>query len=344
MTQQAPSKAPLSAHTVERLAAAAAAAPSMHNTQPWRFVVRATERVVEVYADPDRSLRHSDPHGRAVHLAAGAALLNLRLAVACSGAEPVVRLLPDPHNPLLLGCVRLGGAYRPRRGEQDLCAAIQQRHTNRQPFTDRAVPRQVVAELAEAAALEGAELLVPGPEAASRVTRLSADADAQLRSDPAYLAELEKWTRSARQRPGEGIPDQALGPKPKTGHAPVRNLWPSQDRVVPREVFEAAPQLVVISTRVDERASWLRAGQAMHRVLLLATHHGLQASPLTPLLEVAGHPGWEDPAFGGGHPAMILRLGYATPGPTYRAAPVAAGTAYREPLRRVPHVTGCRKT
>ena len=66
------------------------AAPSMHNTQPWRFRYRETDQTIELYADPSRVLRHADPQGRAVHIACGAALFNLRLAIAVSAREPVV--------------------------------------------------------------------------------------------------------------------------------------------------------------------------------------------------------------------------------------------------------------
>ena len=68
----------LSPPVVTNLLAAAIAAPSMHNTQPWRFRVRRYAQVVELYADPARALPHSDPQGRAILIACGAALFNLR--------------------------------------------------------------------------------------------------------------------------------------------------------------------------------------------------------------------------------------------------------------------------
>src|SRR2546427_688385 len=99
--------------TAERLIEAAIAAPSMHNNQPWRFVARLADRVIEIYADPTRTLRRGDPQGRAVHIACGSALFNLRLAIAMAGCQPVPRLLPSTRDPLLLASVRLAGFYRP---------------------------------------------------------------------------------------------------------------------------------------------------------------------------------------------------------------------------------------
>jgi hypothetical protein len=50
----------------------ASLAPSVHNTQPWRFVVRPT--VLELHADSDRQLRALDPTGRQLVISCGCAL------------------------------------------------------------------------------------------------------------------------------------------------------------------------------------------------------------------------------------------------------------------------------
>ena len=144
----------LTRQTAERLIEAATAAPSIHNSQPWQFVARPADRVIEIYADPARTMR-SDPRGRVVHSACGSALFNLRLAIARAGHEPVTRLLPSPRDPLLLASVRLAGLYRARPAERDLYAAI--RLIGRGPLT-RHPPRGVLVILKEAAAVEGASL------------------------------------------------------------------------------------------------------------------------------------------------------------------------------------------
>jgi len=52
---------PIPADQVEYLIAIAARAPSVHNTQPWRF--RVTAGALELYADPARRLRRSAGQG-----------------------------------------------------------------------------------------------------------------------------------------------------------------------------------------------------------------------------------------------------------------------------------------
>jgi nitroreductase len=81
------------AGVARRIAETAGAAPSIHNTQPWRFRVAGGD-LLEAHGEPERMLWVADCRGRALHLSCGAALLNLRLAVRAVGAKPLVWPLP----------------------------------------------------------------------------------------------------------------------------------------------------------------------------------------------------------------------------------------------------------
>ena len=258
----------------------------MHNTQPWRFRVTGAGRIIELRADPARQLPYGDPDGRAAHIACGAALFNLRLAAAAAGLRADARLLPDPGEPLLLATVRLAGTHRPEPAERELHAAIEERHTNRQPFSSRPVPPGVLAELAEAASLEHATLHILDRDEAVRVLNLAADAERAQLADPAYRAELARW--AGGQRDLDGIPDSALGPRSPDSPTPVRDFTPGPRTQPARYAwFENTPQLAVLSTRTGRRADWLRAGQALQHVLLTATARGIATCPLTQPLETA---------------------------------------------------------
>ena len=297
---------------------AATLAPSMHNTQPWGFRVRRASQEIELYADPARMLGYSDPRGRAVHLACGAALMNLRIAVVMAERQPLVTLLPDRGQPLLLATLRLGGRYRPTEAERELHAAIPARHTNRRPFSNRPVPPGVLAELVTAARLEGAVLHLPGQEETHRLLRLVADAERDLLAEPGYRAELAQWVGGQRDR--DGIPDSALGPRDPGRPTPVRDFGTG---AADYDWFEETPQLAVLATATATPLGWLRAGQALQRVLLTATVHGIAASPLTQPLETADAWLVRDPLSVNESPQMILRLGYGLPVPATPRRPVA---------------------
>lgn len=307
---------------IEELLRAASAAPSMHNTQPWRFQVGDGGRVLELHADPARQLLYSDPSGRAMHIACGAALFNLRLAVAMAGRRPIVLILPDPGRPLLLATVRLGAPHEADETERELHAVIEQRHTNRQPFSNQPVPPGVLAELTEAARAEGALLHILDHNETIRVLQLAADAERALLADPAYRAELARWAGGQRDR--DGIPDSALGPRSPDRPTPVRNFTPgTRPGPYGHAWFETHPQLVVLSVRGGTSADWLRAGQALQRVLLTATMRGISVSPLTQPLETCDAWLVRDARSGTEQPQMILRLGYGLPTPPVPRRPVS---------------------
>jgi nitroreductase len=310
-----------SPEVIAELLRAATLAPSMHNTQPWRFRVSDASQAIELYADPSRMLPYSDPGGRAVHIACGAALFNLRLAVAVAGREPVVRLLPDARQPQLLAVLRLAGPHRPDEAESELHAAIPVRHTNRQPFSNRPVPPGVLAELAEAAAVEGAALHFPGDAETARLLDLVSDAEQDLLANPGYRAELARWVSGNRGH--DGIPDSALGPRDPGGSTPTRDFTPGRHQPAGYAWFEENPQLAVLCTASHTQVDWLRAGQSLQRVLLTASARGIAASPLTQPLETADAWMVRDPHVGGETPQMILRIGYGLPVPATPRRPVS---------------------
>ncbi|MFF5158170.1 Acg family FMN-binding oxidoreductase [Streptomyces sp. NPDC000348] len=311
------STATLDAVDLEHLVDAAVAAPSLHNTQPWRFRLDPEARTVRILAAVDRGLRHTDPAGRAVHLSVGCAVLNLRTAAAHFGLEPVTRLLPCPARPGLLATVRLAEAAR-RTTVPDLYEALWRRHSSRFPFSDRPLPARVRTELAEAARAEGAALSFPGPLWTERLLRVTREAEERNRTDADRAAESRRWAGSPA-RSSLGVPAEAVGPQDALDRIPMRDFGAHRHpAVLPARAYERHPALALLHTAHDRRADWLRAGQALERVLLVATAHGLRASLLHQALE------WpdlrrrlENPADHGpsGRVQMVLRLGYGPEGP-----------------------------
>lgn len=148
---------------VHEVLAAASAAPSLLDSQPWRFDCTATD--IELHADHDRALPEQDPDGRELALACGAALLNLRLAVRGFDLHPHVRLVPEPDRPALLASVRPQSTRPATEWEHHLVAAIDGSRKSQGPFADTPVPTAVRAELRRAVEIEQSWLAeLAGPQ------------------------------------------------------------------------------------------------------------------------------------------------------------------------------------
>jgi nitroreductase len=273
---------------LRRAAVRATRAPSVHNTQPWRIVL--DENSLELHADWDRRLQVLDPRGRQLLLSCGCALFNAQVALAGAGLGSLLTRFPDPGRPTLLARIVLDESVRPDQSLAVLDRAIDIRRTNRRAFTADPVPAEVIAVLLEAARVEGA-LIHRIERAADRLAtaRLSQQAEAIERADPAYRAELLAWTSADLHR-DDGVLSSTV---PRVGAAAgcgiaMRDFDTHASGQLPAHVQSPATVcLLLLGTAEDNPFAWLLAGQALERMLLEIAGRGYAASPFTQLIEVA---------------------------------------------------------
>ncbi|MEV4703987.1 Acg family FMN-binding oxidoreductase [Actinoplanes sp. NPDC049316] len=298
----------------------ATAAPSLHNSQPWRF--RIADDHVDVYADRTRRLTVVDPTGRELMMSVGAALFTLRLALREAGCLPVLNLFPRPGEPDLAARVSVGRRAAPSAGVTSLAMAVQRRRTNRHPFARTALPAGALDRLRAAARLEGASLAVAGPADRDAVLALARSADQDLRARDGYAEELARWTHDDRHR-RDGVPATAIGPRDALQHLPVRDFRPPHaEHDLTAVAFEAHPTIALLTTPGDTEDDWIMAGQALQRVLLTATTLGVSAMPMSQPIELPAARSLLTGRRTGERAQMVLRLGYGRPVPATPRRPV----------------------
>jgi hypothetical protein len=274
--------------TVTAMLATAGRAPSVHNTQPWRFAIGA--HAIDLYADPARKLRQ-DRGGREMLISCGAALFGLRLAVRELGYLPAVSLFPEPSRPGLLARVTLGPKAPVTSMERRMLAALPNRHTHRGAFDPGAVPASLLAGLQHDALAEGATLaLIDSPGKYGKLAGLVAEATRMQALNAAAREDILRWSRLPGSPARDGVPAAAFAPDVATGPGRLAQrdfdlgrhigLLPAPE---PDEPPPAATAVLV--TPRDSRDAWLHAGQALHRVLAHAATEWVSASLHTQPLE-----------------------------------------------------------
>jgi nitroreductase len=293
--------------TIRTVLAMATRAPSVHNSQPWRWRVDANS--LHLYADPDRHLPHTDPDRRDLILSCGAALHHCVVALAAMGWQAKVHRLPDPAQPDHLAAVRV---HRHPATALDvaLAAAIPRRRTDRRHYSSWYVPGGDVAVMVTRA--EHVGVMLREVSSVPKLQHIVAQAVWQHGTDRDYLTELAAW--SGRHASDDGVPARNTPMSDSAAPLPGR-LFAGPGLAQPADTEPADDNAVVLAlgTKDDTPLARLRAGEATSLVLLTATAQGLASCPVTEPLEVTErrHAVQVDVFKDSGYPQMLLRIGWA---------------------------------
>jgi hypothetical protein len=294
-------------------------APSVHNTQPWRFTIDDGPRV-SLYADAGRRLAVADPDGREMLTSCGAALFTIRLALRSLGYVPVTRVLPDPAQPDLVARVSWPEHAEADEFERRLTSHVLTRRTHRGAFDPEPLPPGTLAALRDAAAREGAALrLVADDGRRAALAAAVQTAEYQLRRDGERLRELARWTPAPGSARRDGVPATSYPARAER----TQPYFPGRDfarghgwgmpPLSPATSHRAAGVAGLLTTTGDSPADWVHTGQALQRILLTASVCGaavaLHSQPLElPWLREFLRTQLSD----GACPHLVLRIGMVT--------------------------------
>jgi len=312
-------------HTILGAIDLANRAPSVHNTQPWRWMLGSES--IHLMADPTRRLQIIDPDGRDLLLSCGAALHHLRISLAALGWRTTVHRIPNPRDPDHLAAVEMH-AHESSEEDIALAGAIAHRHTDRRRFSSWPVPDGHLELMVRRAARAGA-LLVPVTEPGTRMILTNAieDAARTQQEQPGYAAELAMWSGRSRVTDDGVLATNAPSDQQRHGDTMMR-AFPGGTLAQTETGHGESDggELLVLATLLDDPASILRAGEAASAAMLTATDFGLATCPLSQPLEVAGtRVAIRDQVLDGvAFPQLVLRTGWL---------PTAAPPVMRSPRR-----------
>lgn len=291
--------------TIRTALTLAGRAPSIHNTQPWRWRVGGAD--LEFYCEPHRQLENTDPDGRDLMISCGAALHHCVVALAALGWKAMVHRLPDPDDAGYLAAVEVM-PHSPDQVDIGLAAAIPRRRTDRRAYSWWPVAPGDIALMAARAARSG--VMLRQVDAVDRMKDIVAQSVWAHITNHDYLVELTRW--SGRYGSVAGVPARNTPPSDRS--APIPGRLFAEPMLAPSGASPAedGAAILALGTEGDDRLSRLRAGEATSMVALTATALGLACCPITEPLEVreTREAVRADVFDSGGYPQMLLRVGW----------------------------------
>ena len=285
----------------------ASRAPSVHNTQPWRWRVGSDS--LHLYAERGLNLPSTDPDGRDLILSCGIALHHCVVALAALGWQAKIHRLPNPDEPEHLAAVEV---YRrlPSEVEIALAASIPLRRTDRRHYVSRSVPASYIALMGARAARAG--VMLRQVDSLPRLKDIVTRSVWRHAADSDYMVELTAW--SGRYASLAGVPARNTPEPDAAAPIPPRVFaGPALAQPPDTEFIDDNAIVLALGTKDDSTLARLRAGEATSLVLLSATALGLASCPVTEPLEITEtRDAVQIEVFGiSGFPQMLLRIGWA---------------------------------
>ena len=306
-------------------------APNPHNMQPWQVRLEGEDGLT-LYCDLERRLPETDPFDRQIILGHGCFLELLALAATEEGYVAEIVPFPDgapeitgrlDARPVARVTFRPGGAVPDPNFAQALT-----RHTNRNPYKDRAVDEAALARLVAAGSSHGQSAFAIGEgDTAAGLRDLTWRAHEREVTTPATWMESVDVMRIgpaevSRHRDGLSMEGPMLGALNAAGILTRETLADPGSQAfrqgldMYRPLAATAPAFAWIANDGARREGELAAGRAYLRLALEAEALGLSIHPWSQALqeypEMAGLYDEVHALIGGGQRLqMLVRVGYA---------------------------------
>lgn len=265
-------------------------APSVHNSQPWRFIVKGT--TITLAVSPERVLGSGDPTSRESWISFGICLEALLQAAKGLGMKAEITEIQGAALTDHIATIQI--AENSTKKQPAILQALKDRHTHREKMEPIEIPEGLKASCQQAVQdLEGVGVyFMQDKTQIDQVAKFTFKAMQMALSNPDFRHELYhfvhyNWSPSRIGMHGYTLGEGMLGSvfgklSIKLGLGLSLKAQHDQQRV------QDASALLFVGTNGDVPSFWLRAGRAYLRVALELAKSGLAQGTLAAPIEAPG--------------------------------------------------------
>ena len=282
-------------------------APSSHNSQPWSFEI--IENNILVHPEQTRRLTESDKNDRQLYISLGCAVENLVTTADYYGYLTNIEYLPD--------IVKISFSEAEQNKDNKLISSILSRSMNRNKYNDTLLPRDFLEQIKSLSNDNLNIHIVEDKDKKNALANTTLNAAIEAMGDKGFRRELSKYVKSNITRSKVGMPGFSLGiPTPISLIIPtllkyinINKLSRKQDEKL---LKDHTPMFIMISTKDDNKKSWIKAGQMYEKIALLAESKNIKTSVWAAPIQIGDfYKGFQKVLQTDCRPQVFFRIGYS---------------------------------
>lgn len=301
---------------VEKILEYATKAPSGHNTQPWKFLIKKDE--IQIHPDFNRALPIVDPDNHTLYISLGCAVENAVLAAKNYGFSSNIEIAKNNEGADFI-------AIKLRKDKtvevDELFNHIDSRQVTRNEYSSSTVPSEDLKLLLESTDFEGVRALIfTDLKAISELEPFIIEGSNLQFQNKDFVGELVSWIRFSKkevEQKRDGIWHASMG-MPSAGRM-VGNIIMKKFVSAKSEAkrwkkqIKASAGFVLFTVEKNDVEHWVNLGRAFQRFGLTATklninhaHVNMPCEELSVRKKVAAHFNLKNE-----HPLLLIRFGYS---------------------------------
>jgi len=306
-------------------------APSVHNSQPWKF--KLGDNSITIFPDYERILPVADQDSRELFISLGCALENLIIAAGYFGYHTKIEMkMEDPFKE----SIRVELSSGNNQNYDQLFKNIEIRQSTRSKYNKALIPPEDIEKLNEAGNQDQVLfLLLTAPGYIEPIIEITKRATVLQLFRKEFINELMQWIRFNRRtakKTGDGLYSGTIGSPsvPKWLGKLFMNLTFDPKREARKNVnlMKNSSGILIFIAKENNKEAWVNLGRSFQRVALTATSLNINHAHINSACEEIAARKKLAEVLQLNHeeqPLLIIRIGYSAKRPY----------SFRRPLEEV---------